>query len=329
METRKSKNRGRIVGTIVETNFTYDVGIVNKFDDRVKGAFTKNEFKNPMFVVKVEDKDDNGNVISTTNVKVDGFDVFKDFYTKEGERKENSAFKVLEKMISSNNQGVGTRVIFSSASLGENVYFNDDLELVQGINVDRGNFIETSPEKTEKAKDIALFNISGVISKIETNDDESLSVNLYFSKKADGTISELKGLVVDADVAGDFLTYFSEGDRVEMQIQAIDVVHGKIEEDTSKGGTFGQKKQMSNGYVALEYKITYAEPIDGDDDEYIDEEVLGQGLELREAELKAKKQKKQEKGSSSNKATESKGGLGQKKEFLDAIPDDDEDNPFA
>jgi hypothetical protein len=328
-ESFKSVNKGRVVCTIVETNYEYKADAKSMFDERIKGGFVKSEFKNPMFLVRVEEKDDDGNVVSTTNLGVDGFDVYKYFYTKEDERKESSAYKVMEKLLASDNHGVGTRVIFSSASLGENSYYRDGM-LVQSITVDKGSYIESDAEKTAKAKDVAVFGLTGVFGDIEQQTDGSLKVDFYFAKKADGTLAELKGLVVDADVADDFLQFFRKDDRAEIQIQAVDVMHGTVEEESTSKAVFGKKNDnLKRGWMGTDFKITYAEVIDDpDSDKYLDEEVFDKGMELRKAELKAKKQKSEEKANNASSTSSSK-GLGQKKEFLDAIPDDEEDNPFA
>ena len=79
---KKSLNRATIVGTIMETNFTYDPKAENLFDKSIKGAYTKEDFKNPMFRVKVErhdNDDDPDEVTSTATVDVDLYSVFKQY----------------------------------------------------------------------------------------------------------------------------------------------------------------------------------------------------------------------------------------------------------
>ena len=146
---KKSLNRATIVGTIMETNFTYDPKAENLFDKSIKGAYTKEDFKNPMFRVKVERHDnenDPDEVTSTATVDVDMYSVFKQYSnptTKE--KKDNPTFKAIKNLDNMENKGVGTRIRITG-EFDENLYANDKGG-VSRFNRVMGRYIETAPSK--------------------------------------------------------------------------------------------------------------------------------------------------------------------------------------
>lgn len=341
--TKKSKNTGRIVGTVTETNFKYNKDLVDNFDSSIKGGYEKKEFKNPFLVVRVNTESEDGTPI-VTYVKVDGFSVMSKYKTYDGEIKENPAYKGIKNLLAMDNGGVGARVQLNTASLGENSYYKDgSLVSFPIINL---KYVESDQDKVAK-DDLAEFCVCGVITDMKHEKDADgsetgrLLIDLAFSRKSDGTLSVLKNLVVPADDLGDGQTLaeaFEEGmgveDRVQLNIENVTVRTGTV----TAGKSIGKKKAtIVTGKATNEFHVFNGEVLAYGSDEYISEEAFEQGKTLRKAELSGKKKKAEEKaennssngrksiGSRVAKASEDYAEEGGLMEF----DVEEDDNPFA
>jgi hypothetical protein len=340
---KKSLNRATIVGTIMETNFTYDPKAENLFDKSIKGAYTKEDFKNPMFRVKVErhdNEDDPDEVTSTATVDVDMYSVFKQYSnpaTKE--KKDNPTFKAIKNLDNMENKGVGTRIRITG-EFDENLYANDKGG-VSRFNRVMGRYIETDPSKVP-SHDCVDCDITGRIAKIadEIANEEETGRKLvdfyYITIQNDTPVANLLSLVVDTDLADDFENMYSVGDNVKLSLEIRDTQHGST---TESKPSFGHRKSdVASGYIAHEFFIFSGDEAYDDEDweYYVDDKTMKQAMKARKVIEDDKIQKRKEKNG--NSSTNEHKGLGKRKSdvtsededgFVDGDDEDDEDNPFA
>lgn len=340
---KKSLNRATIVGTIMETNFTYDPKAENLFDKSIKGAYTKEDFKNPMFRVKVERHDnenDPDEVTSTATVDVDMYSVFKQYSnpaTKE--KKDNPTFKAIKNLDNMENKGVGTRIRITG-EFDENLYANDKGG-VSRFNRVMGRYIETDPSKVSK-HDCVDCDITGRIAKIadEIANEEETGRKLvdfyYITIQNDTPVANLLSLVVDTDLADDFETMYSVGDNVKLSLEIRDTQHGST---TESKPSFGHRKSdVASGYIAHEFFIFSGDEAYDDEDweYYVDDKTMKQAMKARKVIEDDKIQKRKEKNVNGTSSNEHK-GLGKRKSdvseedegFEDMDGETEEDNPFA
>lgn len=341
---KKSLNRATIVGTIMETNFTYDPKAENLFDKSIKGAYTKEDFKNPMFRVKVErhdNDDDPDEVTSTATVDVDMYSVFKQYSnptTKE--KKDNPTFKAIKNLDNMENKGVGTRIRITG-EFDENLYANDKGG-VSHFNRVMGRYIETDPSKVP-SHDCVDCDITGRIAKIanEIANEEETGRKLvdfyYITIQNDTPVANLLSLVVDTDLADDFENMYSVGDNVKLSLEIRDTQHGST---TESKPSFGHRKSdVASGYIAHEFFIFSGDEAYDDEDweYYVDDKTMKQAMKARKVIEDDKIQKRKEKNDKNGTSNEHK-GLGKRKSEVtsdgeddDGFEDDgdDEDNPFA
>ena len=340
---KKSLNRATIVGTIMETNFTYDPKAENLFDKSIKGAYTKEDFKNPMFRIKVERHDnenDPNEVTSTATVDVDMYSVFKQYSnpaTKE--KKDNPTFKAIKNLDNMENKGVGSRIRITG-EFDENLYANDKGG-VSRFNRVMGRYIETDPSKVSK-HDCVDCDITGRIAKIadEIANEEKTGRKLvdfyYITIQNDTPVANLLSLVVDTDLADDFEYMYSVGDNVKLSLEIRDTQHGST---TESKPSFGHRKSdVASGYIAHEFFIFSGDEAYDDEDweYYVDDKTMKQAMKARKVIEDDKIQKRKEKnGNSSNEGHK---GLGKRKSDVTEDKEDDgfvnmddeeEDNPFA
>lgn len=341
---KKSLNRATIVGTIMETNFTYDPKAENLFDKSIKGAYTKEDFKNPMFRVKVErhDNDDNPDeVTSTATVDVDMYSVFKQYSnpaTKE--KKDNPTFKAIKNLDNMENKGVGTRIRITG-EFDENLYANDKGG-VSRFNRVMGRYIETDPSKVP-SHDCVDCDITGRIAKIadEIANEEETGRKLvdfyYITIQNDTPVANLLSLVVDTDLADDFENMYSVGDNVKLSLEIRDTQHGST---TESKPSFGHRKSdVASGYIAHEFFIFSGDEAYDDEDweYYVDDKTMKQAMKARKVIEDDKIQKRKDKNDKNGISSEHK-GLGKRRsevtneeddEGFDDGDEDDGDNPFA
>lgn len=340
---KKSLNRATIVGTIMETNFIYDPKAENLFDKSIKGAYAKEDFKNPMFRVKVErhdNKNDPDEVTSTATVDVDMYSVFKQYSdpaTKE--KKDNPTFKAIKNLDNMENKGVGTRIRITG-EFDENLYANDKGG-VSRFNRVMGRYIETDPSKVSK-HDCVDCDITGRIAKItdEIANEEETGRKLvdfyYITIQNDTPVANLLSLVVDTDLADDFENMYSVGDNVKLSLEIRDTQHGST---TESKPSFGHRKSdVASGYIAHEFFIFSGDEVYDDEDweYYVDDKTMKQAMKARKVIEDDKIQKRKEKNENGT-GNEHK-GLGKRRSEVTSDGDgedwddgetEEDDNPFA
>lgn len=340
---KKSLNRATIVGTIMETNFIYDPKAENLFDKSIKGAYAKEDFKNPMFRVKVErhdNKNDPDEVTSTATVDVDMYSVFKQYSdpaTKE--KKDNPTFKAIKNLDNMENKGVGTRIRITG-EFDENLYANDKGG-VSRFNRVMGRYIETDPSKVSK-HDCVDCDITGRIAKItdEIANEEETGRKLvdfyYITIQNDTPVANLLSLVVDTDLADDFENMYSVGDNVKLSLEIRDTQHGST---TESKPSFGHRKSdVASGYIAHEFFIFSGDEAYDDEDweYYVDDKTMKQAMKARKVIEDDKIQKRKEKNENGT-GNEHK-GLGKRRSEVTSDGDgedwddgetEEDDNPFA
>lgn len=341
MAIKKSMNKAVIVGTIMETNFVYDPKAENLFDKTIKGAYTKDDFKNPMFRIKVERHDndkDPDEVTSSATVDVDMYSVFKQYSDpKTKEKKDNSTFKAIKKLDEMENKGVGTRIRITG-EFDENLYANDKGGISR-FNRVMGRYIETDPTKVPK-HDCVDCDITGRIATItdEIANEEETGRKLvdfyYITIQNDTPVANLLSLIVDKDLADDFDNMYSVGDNVQLSLEIRDTQHGNANESRP---AFGHRKSdVTSGYIAHEFIIFGGEEAFDDEDweYYIDDKTMKQAMKARKIIEEDKIQKRKEKGNNTSNSNHKGLGLGNRKSDVtydddDDDGDDDDDNPFA
>lgn len=342
---KKSLNRATIVGTIMETNFTYDPKAENLFDKSIKGAYTKEDFKNPMFRVKVERHDNidaPDEVTSTATVDVDMYSVFKQYSnptTKE--KKDNPTFKAIKNLDNMENKGVGTRIRITG-EFDENLYANDKGG-VSRFNRVMGRYIETDPSKVP-SHDCVDCDITGRIAKIAdeiVNEEETgrkLVDFYYITIQNDTPVANLLSLVVDTDLADDFENMYSVGDNVKLSLEIRDTQHGST---TESKPSFGHRKSdVASGYIAHEFFIFSGDEAHDDEDweYYVDDKTMKQAMKARKVIEDDKIQKRKEKNDKNGTSSSEHKGLGKRRSEVTSGNDcdgedwddgEDDDNPFA
>jgi hypothetical protein len=301
----KSKNNAVVVGEIVETNFKFDPDATNLFDNTIKGAYVRDDFKNPAFLrVKVERHDDANDptkVTSTANVRVNMYNVFKEFNKKDGSRGVNSTFNELKKISEAPNGGVGLPIKIKG-TYGESKYATDDGQIKRG-NVFTGQYIELSNVDLSASKaDAELTGIIGGIRDEVVSDNETgrKLVDFYTVRAVKDGVPKVDymNLVVDKSLADAFESEFEHGDSATLSVEIKDVQHGSVKKE-SKG--FGSRSaETTSGYLASEFQIFNGSVLDDSDAGYIDEDEFQTILKAHDLENQSLIQKKMAKGGKVN-----------------------------
>ena len=123
---KKCTDKSTVVGSIVEMNVKRDEEAQAPWDSELgKGGYSKAEFKNPMFRIKVERED--GDVI----VDMDSFPILdksRDF--KSNNVQDNATAKVIQQLLDMKNDVVGTRVRING-TLTENTFATKELKIAR------------------------------------------------------------------------------------------------------------------------------------------------------------------------------------------------------
>lgn len=310
----KSKNSTTVVGKIVETNFKYDAEATNLFDPSIKGAYVRDDFKNPSFLrVAVERHDDKENpekVTSTATVRVNMFNVFEEYNNKDGKRVKNTTFEELKKIANSENGGKGLPIQIRG-TYAESKYATDDLKISRS-NVFNGQYISLSNIDLDKSKaDGELTGVIGAIKDEIVNDSETgrKLVDFYTVKSiSNGTPKvDYLTLIVDESLADAFDGEFEAGDSASLSVEMKDVKHGKVENVESSKGFGSRKVETTSGYTATEFQIFNGFVLDEGDANYIDEDEFETLLKAHDIECSSLIQKKMAKkngGATTTTATE-------------------------
>lgn len=307
---KKSMNTVVIVGTLAEVgNLVYDKEVVNKNNDKLKGAITRSDFKKPAFVVDV-----NGQKIG-----VSAMPVYKDKVDKEsGKIVENERFKAFEKIMT---YEVGTRVEIKGTIAIGNPYMGKN-GIIEPVSINMFSLSATGVGED----DYAEGKVSGYIKSIKAetkgeDEDETgrLLVEFWMYNDYDNTVAPFT-LVVEEDVAEDFENTYSDGDNAVLD---FDIVSRQVGGKKSKSA-FGKKEsKIVGGFAVTEYSIFSGEaPFDDESEYYIDEDDFKKLF-------KAHKQKCEEAKNAPKKGEDEKPKKGLGSARTSHVEEDDNDeNPF-
>ena len=315
---KKSMNTVVIVGTLAEVgNLVYDKEVVNKNNDKLKGAITRSDFKKPAFVVDV-----NGQKIGVSTMPV-----YKDKVDKESDKiVENERFKAFEKIMT---YEVGTRVEIKGTIAIGNPYMGKN-GIVEPVSINMFSLSATGVGED----DYAEGKVSGYIKSIKAetrgeDEDETgrLLVELWMYNDYDNTVAPFT-LVVNDEIIDDegttlaesFEKLYADGDNAVLD---FDITSRQVGGKKSKSA-FGKKEsKIVGGFAVTEYSIFSGEnPMDDESEYYIDED------EFKKL-FKAHKQKCEEAKNAPKKGEDEKPkkGLGSARTSR-VEEDDDDENPF-
>ena len=307
--SKKSMNTVVIVGTLAEVgNLVYDKDVVNKSNDKLKGAITRADFKKPAFVVDV-----NGQKIGVNTMPV-----YKNKVDKDTKKiVENDRFKAFEKIMT---YEVGTRVEIKGTIQIGSPYMGKN-GIVEPVSVNMFSLSATGVGDEDYAEGKVSGYIKSITPEVRGEDEDEtgrLLVNLWMYNDYDDSVSPFT-LVVEEDVAEDFENTYSDGDNAVLD---FDIVSKQVGGKKSKSA-FGKKEsKIVGGFSVTEYSIFSGEaPMDDESEYYIDEDDFKKLF-------KAHKQKCEEaKNSATAKEDKPKKGLGSARTSHVDDTDDDE-NPF-
>lgn len=306
----KRINKVLIVGTLAEVgNLVYKEDMVNKNNEKIVGAITREDFKKPAFVVDVNGQKIGVDVMPTYKKKVD----------KETNKiVDNDRFQALEKVM---GYEVGTRVKIEAQINVGNPYMGKN-GVVEPVSITAF----TISSSNVPSEDDAIGKINGYIKEIknetrgEDEDETGRLVLDFWIENYDGTISPFP-LVAEKDIAEDLSELYSDGDSVVLD---YDIVVKQVGGKKAKSASFGRKEsKIVGGFSVTEYSIFNGSesPLDDDSDYYIDEDDFKKLF--KEHKLKVEEAKK---AKADAEDTKTKKGLGQRKSKIEV--DDDDDNPF-
>ena len=326
----KSANFIQVSGVLLEKNLeivTEEVEITDFNNNNAKKKVTcevakKKEFKNPALLIEVSPKDEDGNVLYTTQAEVDfsniGFGVASKTFDKDGKIVDNDNFKgiktVLETYIPKSEAKDGeepTRVFVKNGFLSPNEYVDKKTFDYKVYNPIITTYNVTSGGVPD---DIIEGNMSGIIRSIipETkgeNADETgrLKVEL-FSFKKNGSTNPYT-FIVEKDLADDFNDLYSAGDSVKIYYEVLSKQVGAKKVETSGG--FGRRNtKTTSGYTVQELSIFRGEdPIEEENELFIDKELMKKAMAERQNEIDVAIQKAKDKAKNGT-TTEKKSGLG-------------------
>lgn len=306
----KRINKVTIVGTLAEVgNLVFKDDMVNKNNEKIVGAITREDFKKPAFVIDVDGQKIGVDVMPTYKKKVD----------KETNKiVDNDRFQALEKVM---GYEVGTRVKIDAQINVGNPYMGKN-GVVEPVSITAF----TISSSNVPSEDYAEGKVSGYIKEIknetrgEDEDETGRLILDFWIVNYDGTISPFP-LVVEDDIAEGLSEVYSDGDSA---ILDYDIVVRQVGGKKAKSAGFGRKEsKIVGGFSVTEYSIFDGEPsLDDESDYYIDESDFKKLF--KEHKLKVEEAKK---AKVDEEDTKTKRGLGQRKSKVE-VEEDDDDNPF-
>lgn len=308
----KRLNKVAIVGTLAEVgNLKFDEDMVNKSNDKIRGAITREDFKKPSFVIDVNGQKIGVNTMPTYKTRED---------KESGKIVENERFKALQKVM---EYPVGTRVkVDGSITVG--APYAGKNGIVEPVSVQMFAMSASSvPEE-----DYAEAKVSGYIRNIkaetrgEDEEETGRDVVDFWILNYDGTTSPISLIVEKSDVEG-FEEAYSDGDNAILDIEiAVKQIGGK----KSKAAFGKRESKVVSGFAKTEYVVFSGESVeeDGENHEYyIDEDDFKKMF-------KAHKQKCEEAKNAPKKSDDDapKKGLGSARKSHIEDTDDDDECPF-
>ena len=317
-EIKQSVNELQITGTIGEINLQKETKEVElKRGDTTKkvtcDVISKKEFKNPSMTVKVERKDENGNVTNETLIDVEIVNYFNQnskSLNDKNEVEDNRNFKALETVMNEYKSGTRVQITTKSGAIEENGYVGKDGQWSSRIRIN-GQYL-TSNNVPEEDK--ADAKISGVIRSIRPemkNDEETgrLFIDFYMFNFRGETYPVT--LVVESDLAPDVEDIYSNGDSCQFDVELLTRRVGKV--TTKKESAFGRREsKIVEGYNVTELSVFGGDPVfEEENDYYIDMETMKTAMKERDIMIEQRKKdkadKEKEKSSGSNRGLNRKG----------------------
>ena len=320
-DVKTSINKVQVVGTLLEMNLmeeTKEVALkgANGVEKKVTcRSIGKKEFKNPTFLVEVEKKDEDGNVVSTSNVGIDFYSIAEKKLDEHGNIVDNPRFKSMETVfetylpkVNCKSDEKPTRVKIDG-SLRENGYVDKNTYEWKSFSVVNGFSITSSSVPEE---DIADCEISGIIRTIipETKGENAeetgrLKVELW-SFDGLGAITPTT-LIVEEDLADAFQDYYERGQSVKVYYEILSKQIGAKKVTT---GGFGRRESKAvSGYTVTEYSVFRGDdPFEEENEYFITTEKVKDAMDEREIMIANKiKDAKENKGANSTPKPSPKG----------------------
>ena len=321
---KKSTDKSTVVGSIVEMNVKRDEEARAPWDSELgKGGYSKAEFKNPMFRIKVERED--GDVI----VDMDSFPILdksRDF--KSNNVQDNATAKVIQQLLDMKNDVIGTRVRING-TLTENTFATKEFKIARNEQLQVGWISLNNVPEEDSADTTIAGKIYNIVDEMDGDvETGNKIVILHYVDKAhqEFRINELD-LYIDEELFEEFP--FEEDDCVTLYVEAFKKHIGGTNESTAS--TKRRKSStVVDGYDVQKFRIFNWEDnrIDEDDEQYISEDDRDILLKKRKIELEAKVQKRKEDGDN-NDAPKSGLGSRRRRAEVEEIEDDDDENPFG
>ena len=310
----KSKNYATVVGKLIDKNIKYDDTATSLFNKEIRGAYVKDNFKEPFIKLLVERHDDTANPDKVTSKAVVDVEIYPIYKTKQDFKTNkiipNEVFSVIEKLDALPVGEESGALVQVSGSFEENLYGKDNKQIGR-FNIFRGRYFETDPSKMKKGgkKQFIDGTVTGVIGKMmpemETKDGISEETGrllvdyYYFTTPSKVATANLLNLIVDKDLADDFTEVFKEGDNVKLGIEIRDVVIGG--DTSSQKHAFGNRNSdVVSGYVKHEYHIFNGDLLGEADEDYVSEDDFKASMKARDIVIQDKIQKHEEKSTGSH-----------------------------
>ena len=351
---KKSINAVQIVGTLLEKNIqivTKEVEIIDYAHDNKKQKITcevaeKINFQEPSLLIEVAPKDEDGNVLYTTQVKVDfaniGFGVPSKTFGEDGKpTAENKNFKgietVLNTYVAKKDARVGeesTRVFIERGYISPNEYpdkKNDFKYKVMNPNITTYNITSLNVPSEDKC----IGELSGIIRTMtpeifmkndEENETGRLKVDFYWFNSKGLTFPI--NFIVDKDLSEAFTDNYENGQSV---ILYYNIINHHIGDVQAKGRrkAFGQDVNITSGYDIPEFIVISGDcPYEDNSDYYVSMELMKSAMIDRQNYIDTKVQKAKEREEKNGTKSTTKSGLRNNPKFETLSETDEEELPF-
>lgn len=320
-EVKRSINSVQIVGTLLEMNLeeiTKEVSLkgTNGVEKKVQcKQIAKKEFRNPTFLISVEKKDEDGNVVGSNEVGVSFFPISEKKLDENGNIIDNPRFKAFKTVLETykpksacKSDEVPTRVQVDGSLVANEYADKQTFEWKSFPSVNGFNITSTNVS----SEDIADCEISGVIESIinETVGEDAketgrLKVKLW-SFDGSGAITPCT-FVVEEDLADDFKSYYEIGQSVKIYYE---IVSRQIGTKKVSSGGFGRRDTKAvSGFTVTEYSVFRGDdPFEEENEYYVEPSQVKEAMDVREIMIANKtKEAKENKGTSSAPKTSPKG----------------------
>lgn len=351
---KKSINAVQIVGTLLEKNIqivTKEIEVIDYAHDNKRQKITcevaeKPNFQEPSLLIEVAPKDEDGNVLYTTQVKVDfaniDFGVPSKAFGEDGKlTAENKNFKeietVLNTYIAKKDAKVGeepTRVFIKKGYINPNEYpdkKNDFKYKITNPNIRTYNITSSNVP----SEDTCLGELSGIIRTmtpevfIKNGEEEEtgrLKVDFYWFNSKGLTFPI--NFIVDKDLSKAFTDNYENGQSVTLYYNIINHHIGNVKVK-GRERAFGQDVEINNGYDIPEFVVISGDyPYEEDDEYYVSMELMKSAMTDRQNYIDTRIQKAKEKEEKNGTKSTVKSGLRNNPNFETLSETDEDELPF-